>query len=50
MMLVRDWKKNLWGGTLCEQDVTIEVSTGVGGRVILAGKFQREKTVWWHGL
>ena len=30
--------------------MTLEVSTGVGGRVILAGKSQREKTIWWHRL
>ena len=35
---------------LCEAGVTIEVSTGMGSRVLLAGKFQREKTIWWHRL
>ena len=30
--------------------MTIEVRTGVGGRAILAGKSQREKTIWWHRL
>ena len=29
----------------CEAGVTIEVSTGVGRRVLLAGKSQREKTI-----
>ena len=27
--------------------MTIEVSTGLGGRIILAGKSQREKTIWY---
>ena len=52
MILVRDWKrkKNLERGTLSEQDVTIEVSTGIGGRVILAEKSYSKKTIWWHTL
>ena len=51
VMLVRDWKKkNFKGGTLCEEDVTKEVSTGRGGRVISAGKSQRKKTISWHRL
>ena len=35
-------KVNLGGETLYEEGVTTEVSTGVGGTVILAGKSQRE--------
>ena len=52
MILVRDWnkKKNLGRGTLSEQDVTIEVSTGMGSRVILAEKSYSKKTIWWHRL
>ena len=38
-------KRNLGGGTLYEDGVTIEVSTAMGGRVILTGKSQREKTI-----
>ena len=34
---------NLGGGNLCEEGVTIVVSTGMGGRGILTGKSQREK-------
>ena len=30
--------------------MTIGVSTGVGGREILAGKSQRERTIWCHRL
>ena len=30
--------------------MAIEISTDVGGRVILVGKSQREKTIWWHRL
>ena len=30
--------------------MTIEVSIGMGGRVILVGKSQREKSIWWHRL
>ena len=29
---------------------SIEVSTGMSARVILAGKLQREKTIWWDRL
>ena len=36
-------KRNFGGGTLYEEGVTIEVSTGMGGRVILVGKSQRKK-------
>ena len=43
-------KRSLGGGTLCKESVTIEVSTSMGGRVILAGKSQREKTIFWHRL
>ena len=43
-------KGNLGGGTLCDEGVTIEVSIGMGGRVILAGKSQREKAICWHRL
>ena len=52
MILVRGWKrkKNLERGTLSEQDVTIEVSTGIGCRVILAEKSYSKKTIWWHRL
>ena len=32
-------KGSLGGGTLCREGVTIEVSTGMGGRAILAGMF-----------
>ena len=37
-------KKGTLGWILCEEGVTMKVSTGLGGRVILAGKSQREKT------
>ena len=52
VMLAYDWKKGtfLERGTSCEEEVTIEVSTGMNGRVILTGKSQREKTVWWYRL
>ena len=51
VMLAHDWKKGTLGeGLLCEEGVTIEVSTGMAGRVILAGKSQREKTIWCHRL
>ena len=30
--------------------MTIEVSTGMVGRIILVGKSQREKTICWHRL
>ena len=30
--------------------MTKEVSTGTGGRIILMGKSQREKNIWWHRL
>ena len=38
-------ERNLGGGTLCEKRVTIKVSTGMGDRVILAGKLQIKKTI-----
>ena len=41
---------NLGGGTLSGEGVPIEVSPGMGGRVILAGKSQREKAMWRHRL
>ena len=57
VMLAHDWKKrnhrrgiDLYSHTLCDEGVTMEVSTGMGGRVILAGKSQREKTISWHRL
>ena len=45
LMLAHDWEKRTFGEgpTLYEEGVTIEVSIGMGGRVILAGKYQREK-------
>ena len=43
MMLVRE--RNLGGGTLCGESVTIKVSTGMGDRVILAGKLQIKKII-----
>ena len=43
-------KRNFGEMVLCGKCVAIEVSTGAGGRVILAGKSQREKTIWWHRL
>ena len=42
--------RNFGGGALCEEGVTKEVSTGTGGRIILMGKSQREKNMWWHRL
>ena len=41
---------NLVGKTLCGEGVSIGISPGMGGRVILAGKSEREKTIWWHIL
>ena len=43
-------KGNLGRGTLCGEGMTIEVSTGMVGRIILVGKSQREKTICWHRL
>ena len=42
VILVGGWKNE---GNLCRKGVTIEVSPGVGGRVILAGKCLRENTI-----
>ena len=38
------------GKTLCGEGVSIGISPGMGGRVILVGKSEREKTIWWHIL
>ena len=43
-------KKNLGGEALCEESVTIEVSTDMGGKVILAGKTHREDHMVAQGL
>ena len=39
-------KGSLGGRILCEEGATIEVSAGMCGGVILAGKSQGEKTIW----
>ena len=49
-ILVHDWKKGTFGECPCDEGVIMEVSTGMGGKVILAGTSQREKTIWWHRL
>ena len=36
-------KGNLGGGTLCDEGVTTEVSTGMGGRVILEGSLREKR-------
>ena len=43
VMLAQGWEKETLGERPCQEGVTIQVSTGTGGRVILAGKLQREK-------
>lgn len=51
VILAHKWKKGtLGGGILCDEGVTIEISTGMGSRVILAQKSQSEKTICWHRL
>ena len=44
-------KKKPWGmNPISGASVTTETSSVMGGRVILVGKSQREKTIWWHRL
>ena len=40
----------LGGRALYVQCMAIEVSPGMGCRVILARRLRREKTTWWHRL
>ena len=41
-------KNKLERGALCEKGLTVEVTTGMISRVILAAQSQKEKIIWWQ--